>query len=338
VTASKEILSFDLSVVSLKEGSRLVPAAVSEEVPPDGLAAMAVSEGIVGKTYRTGEAYVFDDLRTVPEANPQGPYKSAISVAIGDHGTFQAVAQTENSFDDVDRELAELLIRHTENALDRLGRQQQLERQTERLNQFAGMLSHDLRNPLNVATGQTELLRDECDSDRVDTVVQAHRRMEELIESVLTLVQSVEEGVTVEPVAVATVAEQGWHSVDTPDATLSIETDQRINADPSQLQQLFENLFRNAVEHTDETVTITVGAVANGFFVADTGPGIPPDERDEIFTTGYTTTADGTGLGLAIINEIVRAHGWEITVEDSDQGGTQVTITGVNAVQQTGED
>jgi signal transduction histidine kinase len=191
---------------------------------------------------------------------------------------------------------------------------------------------------LNVAIGETELLRDECDSDRVDTVAQAHRRMEELIESVLTLVRSVEEGVTVESVAVATVAEQGWRSVDTADATLSVDTDQRINADPSQLQQLFENLFRNAVEHTDETVTIIVGAVANGFFVADTGPGIPPDEREEIFTSGYSTTADGTGLGLAIVNEVVRAHGWEITVEDSNQGGTQITITGVDAVQQTGEE
>lgn len=330
VTASKDILSFDISVVSLEEGDQLVPTAVSEEVPPDGLAAMSVSEGIVGKTYRTGDAYVFDDLTTVPEANPQGPYKSAISVPIGDHGTFQAVAKTEASFNELDRELAELLSRHAENALDRLCRQQQLERQTERLNQFAGMLSHDLRNPLNVAVGETELLRDECDSDRIATTSQAHRRIQELVESVLTLVRSVEEGTTVEPVALATVAERGWHSVETGDATLSIVTDQEINADPSQLQQLFENLFRNAVEHADEAVTVTVDADAEGFYVADTGPGIPAAAQDEVFSPGYSTTADGTGLGLAIVYEIAQAHGWDVAVTDSESGGTRIAVTDVD--------
>ena len=332
ITASKEILSFDLSVVSLKDGDMLKPQAISEDVAPDGLAAMSVSEGIVGKTYRTGESYVFDDLTSVPEANPQGPYKSAISVPIRGHGTFQAVATTRNAFTESDRELTELLIRHTENALDRLQREQQLQQKTERLNQFTSMLSHDLRNPLNVATGHIELLRDECDSEHVDNIAQAQHRMEELIENVLTLARNGETDTEFEEVSIASVAEQGWQSVETPDATLSVECESVVSADPSQLQQLFENVFRNAIEHSRGAVTVTVGALDTGFFIADTGPGIPADERDAIFTSGYSMIASGTGLGLAIVSEIIQTHDWEIAICDSQHGGTRLEITGVDIV------
>ncbi|WP_434522761.1 ATP-binding protein [Halorubrum sp. AS12] len=332
ITASKEILSFDLSVISLKDGDMLKPKAISEEVAPDGLAAMSISEGIVGKTYRTDESYVFDDLTSVPEANPQGPYKSAISVPIGDHGTFQAVATTRNAFTESDLELTKLLIRHTENALDRLHREQQLHQKTERLNQFTSMLSHDLRNPLNVATGHTELLRDECDSEHVDNIAQAQHRMEELIENVLTLARNSEKDPGFEDVSIASVAERGWQSVETTDATLSVECEGVVSADPSQLQQLFENVFRNAIEHSSGSVTVTVGALDTGFYISDTGPGIPEDERNEIFTTGYSTIASGTGLGLAIVSEIVQTHGWKIEVCDSEHGGTRFEITDVNTV------
>jgi PAS domain S-box-containing protein len=329
INASKEILSFDLSVVSLKDDEMIQPAAISEDVAPDGLAAMSVSEGIVGKTYRTGESYVFDDLRTVPEANPQGPYRSAISVPIGEHGTFQAVAETQNAFSETDHELAELLIQHTENALDRLRREQQLQEQTERLNQFASMLSHDLRNPLNVADGHIELLREECDSEHVDPVAHAHERMEELIEGVLALARGVNAENETEDVALARVAKRGWQSVKTSDATLSIKAESSITADPSQLQQLFENVFRNAVEHTDGDITVSVGELESGYYIADSGPGIPVDEREKIFTTGYSTAASGTGLGLAIVSAIVQAHDWAINVVESEDGGTQIEITGV---------
>lgn len=329
ISASKEILSFDLSVVSLKDGSMLRPEAISEEIAPNGLAAMSVSEGIVGKTYRTGESYVFDDLETVPEANPQGPYRSAISVPIGEHGTFQAVAETQNAFTETDYELAELLIQHTENALDRLQREKQLQQQTERLNRFTSMLSHDLRNPLNVAAGHVDLLRDECDSDHITPIAQAHSRMEELIQSVLTLAQSAEQDLEREQVAVSRVAEQGWQGVATQDASLSVEAETRIVADPSQLQQVFENVFRNAVEHTSGAITVTVGDLETGFYVADSGSGIPDDEHKKIFTSGYSTTPSGTGLGLAIVSEIVETHGWDIEVMESDHGGTRFEISNV---------
>lgn len=120
-----------------------------------------------------------------------------------------------------------------------------------------------------------------------------------------------------------------WHNVETANATLVTDTDLSIKADRSQLQQLFENLYRNAVEHGGRDVTITVGTLADGFYVEDDGPGIPEGERTEVFESGYSTTEEGTGFGLSIVKQVVEAHGWEISVTDGSEGGARFEITGV---------
>lgn len=115
----------------------------------------------------------------------------------------------------------------------------------------------------------------------------------------------------------------------TSEASLGVGTDQTIYADPGRLKQVFENLFRNAVEHGREDVTVTVGDFDDGFYVADDGSGIPEADRSDIFEPGYSTGTDGTGFGLSIVNEIVEAYGWEIRVTDSTAGGARFEITGV---------
>jgi len=121
-------------------------------------------------------------------------------------------------------------------------------------------------------------------------------------------------------------------SVDTGRATLEIDTSRGVEADQSRLRQLLENLCHNAVEHGGEDVTVSVGTVDDGFYVADTGPGIPESDRKKVFESGYSTGEDGTGFGLRIVEEVVDAHGWDIRVTDSDQGGARFEITGVAEV------
>ncbi|MFT4882667.1 MAG: PAS domain S-box-containing protein [Natronomonas sp.] len=208
-------------------------------------------------------------------------------------------------------------------------RERKLARHNERLEQFASVVSHDLRSPLNVAQGRIELARDQYDSENLDSAAQAVDRSLTLINDLLTLAREGESVSDVEAVDLAEICENCWQTVETGDATLSIEADQTIRADRSRLQQLLENLMRNAIEHGGENVTITVGDLDDGFYVADDGPGIPEDEHEDVFEAGYSTTDEGTGFGLNIVNEIVEAHGWEITVGDSKDGGARFEITGV---------
>lgn len=97
------------------------------------------------------------------------------------------------------------------------------------------------------------------------------------------------------------------------------------------MRQLLENLVRNAIEHAGTDVAVTVGEVADGsgFYVADDGPGIDAESRDQVFESGYSTGGAGTGLGLSIVRTIAEAHGWTVRMTGSTEGGVRVEVTGV---------
>jgi len=217
----------------------------------------------------------------------------------------------------------------SQNVTEETERREELERQNERLEEFASIVSHDLRNPLRVADGRLELIRDECASDHIDDVAQALDRMDALIEDLLTLAREGNQVAAVEPVELANVAQNGWQTVEMQQATLDADTPQVIEADRSRIKQLFENLYRNAIEHGGDDVIVSVGAIDDGFYVADTGPGIRESDREDVFEAGYSTNENGTGFGLRIVEQIVDAHGWEITVTESEEGGARFEITGV---------
>jgi nitrogen-specific signal transduction histidine kinase len=207
---------------------------------------------------------------------------------------------------------------------------QELEASNERLEEFASVVSHDLRSPLNVAQLGLELAREDRDDEQLATVAQAHDRMERLIDDLLDLARQGAELDDVEQVSVTEFAHNCWHTVETADATLVVETDQTVRADPDRLRQLLENLFRNAVDHGPADVTVTVGALSSGFYVADDGPGIPENERDRVLERGYSTASEGTGLGLSLVETAAAAHGWEMVVTESEEDGARFEFTGAD--------
>jgi len=212
-------------------------------------------------------------------------------------------------------------------------RQQQLEHQNERLEAFTSVISHDLRNPLNVAAGNLTLARENGGADHLKRAGRALDRMETLIDDLLALAYSGAALSDPERVALGSVAADAWQTVDTRAATLENRAGASILADRSRLHQLIENLFRNAVEHAGDTVTVTIGDRADGFYVADDGPGIPADERSAVFETGYSTRDAGTGLGLNIVHQVVEAHDWTIRVDESAEGGARFNVGGVEFVE-----
>ncbi|MDZ7746589.1 MAG: PAS domain S-box protein [Halobacteriales archaeon] len=207
-----------------------------------------------------------------------------------------------------------------------------LEREKNRLEEFTSIVSHDLRNPLNIAGGRVELARDECTSEHLEYAEEALDRMEELIDHLLQLAKSgahIDETV---PIDLETIINNCWQNVETADTAIVTETERVIRADRSRLSQLLENLFRNAVEHGGTAVTITVGELNDGFYVEDDGKGITEADRDDVFETGYSSSEDGTGFGLSIVKQVADAHGWTVQVTDGSEGGARFEITGVEFV------
>jgi PAS domain S-box-containing protein len=303
----------------------------SEELLDGPPPALPVEDSLAGRVYRTGNSESYADLTNQTDRfDAETPFRSEILLPLGDHGVFIFSSTVTDRFGRVDKMLAGVLAANIETALDRVEQRQQLERQNEQLDEFASVLSHDLRNPLNVAKGRLELAQTEHESEHLDAVEEAHSRMQTLIEDLLSLAREGDTVGKLEAVNMNSFIETCWRNVETKQATIVTEIDRTIQADRSRLKQLLENLFRNAVEHSGTEVTVTVGELDNGIFVEDDGPGIPPEDRDEVFNSGYSTSKKGTGFGLAIVKQIAEAHGWEISVTEGTNGGTRFKITEIS--------
>ncbi|MUW14278.1 GAF domain-containing protein [Halorubrum sp. CBA1125] len=375
--AAIDILEFPSSGVRLydEEEGALLPTAISEEAT-EALGerpSLGPGDGRIWEAFDRGEPVRVDDLDSVETAIGYGDHRSLLAVPLGDHGVMPLGSREPGFFDETEVQLARVLAANVTVALDHAERTAQLrerdaalQREIDRLEKFAGLVSHDLRNPLSVAAGRLDLARERVDDESLladlDRVKDAHDRMMQLIDDLLALAR---QGQTVdepERVSLGTAARQAWRTVDTADASLDLaDSDAVVRADPERLRTLLENLFTNSVEHgipngsdgtsdrdeigaadgagamdepsetdessetdeaadgvrTDPSLTVTVGTLADGFYVADDGTGFDIDS-DAALEYGTSSVDDGTGFGLAIVREIAAAHGWTLSVEDAD--------------------
>jgi len=249
------------------------------------------------------------------------------------YGTFcfAAPEPRETSFTERERTFVELMSRWARYELEQRRTTERLERQNERLDNFASLVTHDLRNPLNVAKGRLELAQSEDDWSHLAAVDRVLDRMDEIIEDVLALTWGGQDldSDSLEPCALPDLAEACWSHVDMADARLQMETTATLIAEEGRLRRLLENLFRNAVDHGGDGVTIWVGRLDDGFFVEDSGAGLPEGEQEKVFEAGYSSADEGTGLGLSIVETIAEAHGWTVSATEGRDGGTRFEIRGV---------
>ena len=205
-----------------------------------------------------------------------------------------------------------------------------LEQQNEQLDQFSSFVSHDLRNPLHVASGYLGLVRNTGDLDHLDKLEKSLKRMNAMVDDLRKLTRIDHNELSTAPVDVEAAAKQAWAQVDTADAALEVADLGAISADRELLLHVLENVFRNSIDHGRDDINVRVGPSAEGLYIEDDGPGIPESEREAVLEHGYSTAGDGTGLGMSIVKTIVEAHGWEIAVTESDTGGARFELTGVD--------
>ena len=217
---------------------------------------------------------------------------------------------------------------------ERHEREHALERQNERLEEFASVVSHDIRSPLAVVRGNHELALKTGELSHFDRAAEALDRVEEIVDDLLSLARNGRriDPNDVEPLSVGAVARAAWNTVDTGTATLSVVDDLELPADGSRLRQLFENLFRNSIQHgsrdarsADDPLEVRVGLLdaRRGFYVEDDGPGIPGEVRNRLFEPGITSDDDGTGFGLAVVRSVAEAHDWTVEAAESESGGAR---------------
>ena len=207
---------------------------------------------------------------------------------------------------------------------DRKERERKLERQTEQLERFASVVSHDLRSPLQTARSTLAVARTTDDETALAELEALFDRMDELIDDVLALATQGQVVADPELVSLEVVATDAWAVAGDDDTTLTVDS-LRMEADPERLRTLFENLFGNARDHGDAD-EIRVEALADGFAVADDGTGLDHADEERLFDYGYTESESGTGIGLNIVETVANAHGWRVEVGESDAGGARFSF------------
>jgi light-regulated signal transduction histidine kinase (bacteriophytochrome) len=223
-------------------------------------------------------------------------------------------------------------------------KQAELARSNQELEQFAAIVSHDLREPLRTVTVYTQLLAtqyqghlDPKADEYIAFTVAGAARMQQRIEALLALAQIGKAKVEVRPTSLTTVLEDvltDLHAqLDATGATVHAEPLPTVCGDVGQLRAVFQNLLTNAIKyhHPDRSPSVRVSATkANTHWeirVADNGIGIAEPHRERIFEVFQRLHTEqeyeGIGLGLAVCKKIVERHGGHIRVEsEPGQGAT----------------
>ena len=202
----------------------------------------------------------------------------------------------------------------------------------EEFGSLAGVLSHDMQNPLQTVRGRLELAIETGDVEHVAEALPSLERMDQLIDDVADALES---GTIVgehKEIDIGVVAQTTWESLDRHSDTESLEIDgaPTVYGNEEAVRRMFDNLLGNSLEHGESPVTVTVGSFEGGIYLEDNGPGIPEGNREQVFEQGFTTKESngGTGMGMASVRQIVLAHDWRIDISDSENlGGVRFEIT-----------
>ncbi|MBP2268498.1 signal transduction histidine kinase [Pseudarthrobacter sp. PvP004] len=240
------------------------------------------------------------------------------------------------------KQVVELLeLQHRTVQLDRT--YAELKDSNAKLAAFAGRVSHDLRVPLTTILGYVELVEDDPDVEPASTAAKyldrigsSGRRMLGMLEDVLSYSRV---GGAIQPanVSLRQVTEEVVRDLGIENDGIVDVEDLTLHADSGQLRTLLQNLLSNAMNYRspDRDLRVRIGGVANyhgaTIFVADNGKGIKPEDRAKVLEPLVRLRRQGdgpgSGLGLATCSSIAKAHGGELSLAETPNGGTTVTVS-----------
>ena len=207
------------------------------------------------------------------------------------------------------------------------------------IGEMAGMVGHDLRNPLAAIKNAAYFLRKKHGTVIGDTSIEMLNAIDRAVEHANDIVADLldfsrEIHLDLEECSPKSLVNYVLLAINIPSnikITQSIQSDLMVWVDVSKIERVFTNIIKNAIEAMPNGGTIEISSRQNEgnveFIFADTGSGMPEDVIGKIFTPLFTTKAQGMGFGLAICKRMVEAHGGKIGVESSLGKGTKFTIS-----------
>ncbi|MFB6178388.1 MAG: ATP-binding protein, partial [Halorientalis sp.] len=351
VNAACDALDLPLTAIWLVDdtGRRLRPMAQTDESSSvfETLPAFtARDDSLAWQAFNENETKVFDRLQgSVPSEdlhNPDTLIQSELIVPLGEHGVLTSGSTVERTFDDNDVYGAELLAANTASALERAERERTLARKTSQLEFFNSVIRHDVLNGMTVIQARADVLVERIEDDRSRQCAQIIQEWSDDIVGVVQRVRSVidtitgEASVELSPIPLTERLEDELSTIRSayPSVSVEMETpgDVTVLAD-SLLGDVLGNVLKNAIEHNDPTdISLSVSVTTDSEFatirIADTGSGVPDDQKEEIFRRGETghVKSTGSGFGLFFVDSMITEYGGTVWVEDNEPTGAVFVI------------
>ena len=335
ISITADILDADMVKIAERQQSLLVPIASTDDGNTGKEFAVSIDASIPGGVLRTGESTIIDDRTavrgeavTAESTSSDYQHRSVLCVPVGSYGVLMALARAVNAFDEQQltnvEQVASIIAAARDNEIHL---DTDLQKQT--LEEIGRLASHDLTNKLSIAHGNLELARQKGDMTFLDDCKRGITGIESIGRIISTLARTGVPVDSLQSVDLAETATTVYASLKTTRSTLTIQETGTIRADPSCLEQIFENLFRNALDHSDGDIEISVGLTDDGFYVADDGPGIPGELYNQVKEPGFSTQKNSAGSGLTIVEQLADAHGWDVAIGESTDGGARFTFSNV---------
>ncbi|NUC72370.1 PAS domain-containing protein [Haloterrigena sp. SYSU A558-1] len=369
VHSGSDLLELPISGVWLLEEEKgyLEPVAGTAGAHDEfgGLPRFNPGEGLVWDVFESGDVERFDDLREVEDIyNPDTPIRSEIIAPIGTHGVLMTGSLESHRFDETDVDLISTLVENTRAALDRADREQvlrertaELERQTERLESVANVLSSDLKAQLSAvadalesdgagAGGDGGETHEEWEFPLAENSVEATLdRAEGLVDDIREFARNASTVGTRSRISLESAIDEALERSRLDYDSVVIEEPATLRADADRFVHLLETAFDDAAARADSEVTIQVGLVgfengerSRGFFLLDDAAEIPPAAHERVLdpTTDPDDEVATDGLGLALVRAIAEAHDWELSVDNGENGGTRLEVRDVTTLERDG--
>ncbi|MFC6717800.1 PAS domain-containing protein [Natrialbaceae archaeon GCM10025810] len=370
VHAGSELLDLPISGIWLLEDEHgyLEPVAGTAGAHDEfgGLPRFNPGEGLIWEVFESGDVERYDDLHDESLEgvyNPDTPIRSEIIAPIGTHGVLMTGSVEAERFDETDVELVSTLVENTTAALDRAEQERvlrertsQLERQTERLEAVAEVLSNDLKDQLDAVA---DALEDDGAADEwefplaEDAVETTLDRTERLVDDIREFARNATAVGPRARIDLESALEEAIEAstLERDRVSLVVEEPATLRADPDRFAHLLETLFDDVGARADEDapVTVQVGLLgfdgplrsrgARGFYLLDDAATIHPgaegdaDREPDRDADGSRSDPVADGLGLALVRAIAEAHDWSVDVAVGDRGGTKTELKDVTTLE-----
>ncbi|SDR44537.1 PAS domain-containing protein [Natronobacterium texcoconense] len=321
-----------------------------------GLPRFNPGDGLVWNVFEAGEVERFDDLAEDEDLyNPSTPLRSEIIAPIGTHGVLMTGSLEPNRFDETDVELLSTLAENTRAALDRADRErvlrdrtEELERQTERLEGVANVLSNDLKRQLETVA---DALEDDAELEwefplAEESVEQTLDRAERLVDDVREFARNASAVRTRSRVTLEHAVEEALAESRLDEGDVVVEQDAALRADSDRLVYLFETAFDDAAaragveQNSYGDVTVQIGVLGvegsprlRGFYLLDDAGDPPANAQERLLDPTASDESTVEGLGLALVRAIAEAHDWKLSIDAEANGRTRIEVRDVTTLE-----